>query len=105
MNVTQMLLSLPTPAPPKKVPPKKRNTEKGKAERKADMEKWFDTHMGDQILSTTQIASKRGQDSSTTLTLLKELESDGYIYRTGRGVKVGRGQTPILWQLTKHKPS
>ena len=91
--------------PPKQAmkPPKaktKRSTEKAREANKTKTRDWFNKHLNTQTLSTSQIASKRGQDNASCLPLLYDLEEDGFIVRAGRGEKAGRGQKPVLWKLT-----
>ncbi len=93
-----------TPKPD--VEPVKRNTEKARAAKKEAIRQWFRENMKDEIWPTTTIASKRGQDNASCLPLLYDLEEEGFLKRAGRGVREGRGQRPVLWQLTNPpKPS
>ena len=104
MYVTQMLNDLADRARYRldviKPVPVKRNTEKAHKARKEKVRKWFRDNMGNQRWSTTQISSKRGQNNSSCLPLLYDLEAEGFLKRAGEGVRTGRGKCPILWELT-----
>ena len=104
MYVTQMLNDLADRARYRldyiKPAPMKRNTEKARKARKEKVRKWFRDNMGNQRWSTTQISSKRGQNNSSCLPLLYDLETEGFLKRVGEGVRTGRGKCPILWELT-----
>lgn len=102
MYVSQMLHSLADrnqPAAPKPAPAK-RNTEKAREAKKAKVRQWFNENMKAEHWTTTQIASKRGQENSSCLSLLYDLEKEGFLERAGEGVRTGRGKYPIIWKLT-----
>lgn len=80
----------------------KRCTEKAREAHKAKTRQWFLDNMQDSELTTSQIASKRGQTNSSCLPLLYALEQEGFIQRVGRGPRTGRGQCPVIWKLTQH---
>ena len=80
--------------------PVKRNTEKARKARKEKVREWFRENMRDQLWSTTTISAKRGQNNSSCLPLLYDLEEEGFLERVGEGVRTGRGKCPIIWKLT-----
>ena len=100
-SVASMLRAIAN-APPQPVvaPPVRRNTEKARAAKKEVVRKWFKDNMKDETWPTTLIASRRGQDSTSCLPLLYDLEEEGFIQRAGLGERTGRGKLPILWKLT-----
>ena len=107
MYVTKMLNDLANRARYKttyiKPAPVHRNTEKAREARearKAKVRQWFNENMKAEHWTTTQIASKRGQNNSSCLPLLYDLEAEGFLKRVGEGVRTGRGKCPILWELT-----
>ena len=104
MYVTQMLNDLANRARYKtiyiKPAPVRRNTEKAWEARKAKVRQWFNENMKAEHWTTTQIASKRGQENSSCLSLLYDLEKEGFLERAGEGVRTGRGKCPIIWKLT-----
>lgn len=102
MYVAQMLHALanrndkPTPVPAKVV----RDTKKAREAHREVIRKWFRANMKDEVWSTSKIASNRGQDNSSCLPLLYELEAEGFLTRAGIGTRTGRGKCPLLWKLT-----
>ena len=107
MYVTKMLNDIADRARYKlvciKPAPVKRNTEKAREAKKEKVRKWFRDNMGNQRWSTTQISSKRGQNNSSCLSLLYDLEKEGFLERAGEGTRTGRGKCPIIWKLV-HPP-
>lgn len=107
MYVAQMLNDLANRVRHKttctKPAPVHRNTEKAREARKAKVRQWFNENMKAEHWTTTQIASKRGQENSSCLSLLYDLEKEGFLERAGEGVRTGRGKCPIIWKLT-HPP-
>lgn len=102
MYVTQMLNDLANRPhfSVAKALPVRRNTEKAREARKEKVRQWFRDNMKSEQWSTTQIASKRGQNNSSCLPLLYDLEEEGFLARAGRGPRTGRGQCPVIWKLT-----
>ena len=107
MYVTQMLNDIADRARYKlvciKPAPVKRNTEKAREAKKEKVRKWFRDNMKNEHWTTTQISSKRGQNNSSCLPLLYDLEQEGFLERDGEGTRTGRGKCPIIWKLV-HPP-
>jgi hypothetical protein len=102
--VAQMLHSFSTKLETPPIPTK-RNTEKARAARQEKVRKWFLDNMKAESWDTTTIASKRGQENSSCLPLLYDLEKEGFLTRAGFGPRKGRGRCPVIWKLTNPPPS
>ena len=95
----QMLLNFPKQEAKPVTPRIYRSTDKARAAHKEKVRNWFIENMKDQELTTTQIASRRGQTNASCLPLLYDLEREGFIRRVGVGQRKGRGQPPVIWKL------